>query len=100
VIGQGETKINMQPLGQAQTWTGTRFGVLWEAYIHTAGRREGWEETLAQVWRVVEKDMEVEKIFTTSHDPEFEETFYHAFLTRLGCAAELGASQWWSKTVT
>jgi hypothetical protein len=100
VVGHGDTKINMHQLGQAQTWTGEHFGVLWECYFHSAGRRDNWAEQLARVWRIVERGMGMQKVFTTSHDPEFEQTFYEEFLTRLGYAPEPTAPQWWSKTLS
>jgi hypothetical protein len=90
----------LNDLGDAQTWTGPEYGILWECFFHSRGREQAaWQERLEEVWRVIERDMGVRKIFTTSHDPEFEPEFYKDFLTRLGYEPLPEQSQWWSKAI-
>jgi hypothetical protein len=98
VVGQGETKINLHPIGQAQTWTGDTFGLIWESYLHEPRRKDDWQDLLADIWQRVEGDTQVEKVFTPSYEPTFEEG-YAEFLTRLGYAPEAASPQWWSKTL-
>lgn len=100
VAGHGPTKIQLNDMGDAQTWTGKRYGVLWECLFHSRGQeRANWQERLAQVWRVVEKEMRVERIFTPGHDPEFEQSFYQEFLRGLGYLPIKADATWWSKTI-
>lgn len=99
ILAGGHLKLRLQPLGQAQAWTGSRFGVLWECYLHEAGRSDSWKEELTQFWQVVEADMRVNQIFTQPHEPTFE-TGYTDFLSSLGYAPDLDYKRWWSKLVS
>ena len=93
----GSLRVQLQPLGQAQVWTGETSGVLWECFFH--GTRRGgvnWQEELATFWLVVENDMAVQTIFTQPHEPTFEEG-YPDFLSRLGYAPNPDFEWWWSK---
>ncbi len=98
VVGRGETKINLHPVGQAQTWTGDKFGVLWECFIDEPRRKGNWQGLLRELWQRVEEDMRVEKVFTLPQEPTFEKG-YQDFLSGLGYAPDLEASGWWSKSL-
>jgi len=99
VEGQGDLKIQLQPLGQAQAWFGHTFGVLWECYFHETRRREpNWQDELYTIWQTVEQDMGVAKLFTQPHEPTFAEG-YTDFLSRLGYAPSLAYPRWWSKSI-
>ena len=89
-------KLQLQPVGQAQAWFGLTHAILWEAYFAESRRFASWENTLVQVWGVVEKDLDVPKIFTAPHEPAFPHG-YRDFLTRLGYAPDTDHSLWWSK---
>lgn len=97
VIGERGLKLQLQPVGQAQAWYGVSHAVLWEAYIDESRRLRNWQDTLAQVWGVVEKDLDVPKIFTAPQAPTFPEG-YREFLTRMGYAQDPEYPVWWSKT--
>ena len=87
----------MQPIGQAQAWTGETFGVLWEGYaFETLRQQPNWQEELALFWRAVENDMQVQTIFTQPHEPAFEEG-YTEFLNGLGYAPDPNFERWWRK---
>ena len=93
----GDLKMQLRPVGQAQTWKGPTYGVLWECYFHETGRRAAtWQDELHQFWRAVEEDMGVARIFTQPHEPTFEEG-YTGFLGRLGYAPDPACPEWWSK---
>lgn len=97
VSGYGDTRINLQSLGQAQVWFGKDVAILWECYFAESRRTmQLWKETLASVWQTVEKDVAVGKIFTAPHEPEFVEG-YKEFLTHLGYSQDRGHPVWWSK---
>jgi hypothetical protein len=70
--------------------------VLWEAYLQETRRRENWQDTLADVWQVVERDLNVGKVFTLPYEPTFEQG-YTEFLSRLGYALDPDNPAWWSK---
>jgi hypothetical protein len=96
VEAMGDIKLQLQPLGQAQAWFGETFGVLWECYFHQTGRVPKWQDSLADIWRAVERDMQVAKIFTQPHEPTFAEG-YPDFLSRLGYVPDPESPRWWSK---
>ena len=96
VIGDRGFKLQLQPVGQAQAWFGGSHAVLWECYFDESRRSANWQETLAEVWHLVEKDIAVPKFFTAPHEPAFPEG-YRDFLTRLGYAADSEHPLWWSK---
>ncbi len=101
VVGQKDVKVQLQDLGDAQTWTGEKAGVIWESFFHSRGREmKDWQEQLAKVWQVVEKSMGVNKILTPDHEPTIEPEAYHDFLERLGYAPEPASARWWSKVLT
>lgn len=94
-----DLKVQLQSIGQAQAWFGETYGVLWECYFDETRRREpGWQEELAAIWRIVEKSMEVTKMFTQPREPAFEEG-YAEFLTRLGYEPDASCPKWWSKAM-
>lgn len=98
VEGEGDLKVQLQALGQAQVWLGTNCGVLWECYFFDQERRRSdWEGRLAMVWQIVGKDVGVPKLYTQPHDPAFEEG-YQDFLRRLGYAPDAAHPTWWSKS--
>lgn len=100
VVGQKEMKLQLQDIGDAQTWTGPEFGVLWECFLHSRGRDlPDWRDTLAQLWQVVEQSMGVRMIYTAPHEPTFEEG-YTDFLSQLGYAQDERYPLWWSKTLS
>jgi hypothetical protein len=99
VAGYGNLHLQLQPIGQAQVWFGLNHAVLWEAYLQETRRRENWQDTLADVWQVVERDLNVSKIFTLPYDPAFEEG-YQEFLTRLGYGLDRESPEWWSKEIS
>ncbi len=100
VADHGGAKVQLHDLGDAQIWTGKRKGVLWECLFNSRGQeRVHWHEQLAQVWRIVEKDMDVKQVFTPSSDPDYEPEFYQKFLRDLGYAAVLDVPAWWSKAI-
>lgn len=96
VIGDRGFKLQLQPAGQAQAWFGVSHAVLWEAYFAESRRFANWQNVLADVWGVVETDLDAPKIFTAPHEPTFPEG-YREFLTRLGYAPNAEHSLWWSK---
>ncbi len=97
VLEGGGLRVQLQPLGQAQSWTGETYGVLWECFLHeTQQRGDTWPEELAQFWQAVEDDMGVHKIFTQPHEPAFEQG-YPEFLSSLGYAPDSDFERWWSK---
>ncbi len=97
VVGGGPLTVQLQPLGQAQTWCGPNYGVLWECYAHETTRRKAdWQEMLYEIWQTVEKNMEVGKIFTQPHEPAFEGD-YTEFLSRLDYHPDPESPGWWSK---
>ena len=97
VLEGGELRVRLQPLGQAQAWTGETYGVLWECFLHeTQQRGDTWQEELIQFWQAVEEDMGVHKIFTQPHEPAYGEG-YPEFLSRLGYAPDSDFGRWWSK---
>ena len=99
VLPGGHMRVQLHPLGQAQTWTGLKYGVLWEGYMFEAGRqRPGWQQELTTFWQMVEQDMGVKKILTQPHDPDFEGD-YPEFLSQLGYALDPEFPQWWGKVV-
>jgi hypothetical protein len=96
VLAGVHPKVQLQPLGQAQAWTLSRFRVLWECYLHKSRRSDTRLEELRQFWRAVETDMGVNKIFTQPHEPTFEEGYAH-FLSVLGYAPDQDFSNWGGK---
>jgi len=100
VSGYGDSKVSLQPLGQAQVWSGNEAGVMWECYFNESRRTSlTWKETLAAVWQIVEKDIAVSKIFTAPHEPEFVEG-YRDFLSTLNYTQDREHPLWWSKTIS
>lgn len=101
VVGQRDTKVQLNDLGDAQTWTGQEVGVLCECFMHSRGQDiDNWQEKLAEIWQVVEKNMKAKTIFTPDHEPTMEPDAYRNFLERLGYAREPGSPRWWSRTMT
>ena len=97
VTGYGDLKLQLQPIGQAQAWFGTEYGVLWEAYLFETRRRGNWQEEMAHFWQAVEQAMGAQTVFTQDHEPTFEEG-YTDFLRQLGYAPSR-YPRWWSKTI-
>ncbi len=98
VVGIADLKVQLRDIGQAQAWYGRDFAVLWESYLYEAARRDQWQELLAEIWRTVETSIGSRKIYTTSHEPTFEEG-YTDFLSGLGYAPDAENPRWWSKEV-
>lgn len=97
IIGGSGLRVHLQPVGQAQTWKGKTYGVLWECFGFSNQReRENWQEELATFWQAVERNMGVKKIFTEPREPTFEEG-YTEFLSGLGYAPDSEFERWWSK---
>lgn len=96
VVGDRGFTLQLQPIGQAQAWFGVNHAVLWECYFDESRRTATWQDTLAAVWSVVEKDLDVPKIFTPPHEPAFPEG-YREFLTQLGYAQDADYPLWWGK---
>jgi hypothetical protein len=100
--GQGRVKdvrgwhLQMQPIGQAQAWFGLNHALLWECYFDESRRVANWQETLREVWKRVEDDLQVPTFLTAPHDPAFPHG-YQEFLTRLGYARDVEYPLWWSK---
>jgi hypothetical protein len=97
VIGDRGFKLQLQPVGQAQAWYGLTHAVLWEAYVDETRRVGNWQETLVNLWGVVERDLDVPKLFTAPHEPTFIEG-YREFLTGMGYGQDRDYPLWWSKT--
>lgn len=91
--------LQLQPVGQAQAWFGLTHAVIWECYFERTGRAGNWETTLAEIWKLVEKDVRAPKIFTLPHEPAFEGN-YRFYLQQLGYAVDAETQGWWSKTLT
>jgi hypothetical protein len=90
IIGGAELKIHLHPLGQAQSWQGDTYGLIWECYLFEAYRqRPTWPETLTAFWRAVETGLQTAKIFTEPREPTFE-SGYLEFLSRLGYTPDPG----------
>jgi hypothetical protein len=101
VVGNKDLKVQLQDLGDAQTWTGPEVGVLWECFMHSRGEEtKAWQETLAEIWQIVEKSMGVTKVFTPDHEPTMEPEAYRQFLERLGYSPYAASPRWWSKNLT
>jgi len=64
--------------------------------LEESRRSANWQETLGEVWKLVEQDIGVPKIFTAPHEPTFPEGS-REFLTRLGYAPDAEYPLWWSK---
>ncbi len=80
-MSQKDIKVQLHDLGDAQTWTGEKAGVILECFFHGRGREmKDWQEQLAKVWQVVEKSMGVKEIFTPDHEPTVEPEAYREFL--------------------
>jgi hypothetical protein len=91
--------IRLESIGDAQTWTGVEFGIVWECFIYTGSRDKNWQLVLTPFWQAVEKSMNVSKIFTLPHDPAYP-VGYKPFLRRFGYAQDTDFSFWWSKKYT
>jgi hypothetical protein len=99
ILGEAGLRVQLQPIGESQVWKGATQAVLWECFLYeNRQQQEGWQEELAQLWRIVEEDIRVKTIFTQPHDPSFEEEVYTDFLSRLGYAPDPDFERWWSKT--
>jgi len=96
VVGRGELKVQLDPVGQAQVWFGVSDALIWECYFDESRRRGNWQEQLAEVWNVVEKDVGVAKLWTPAHEPTIPEG-YPDFLKSLGYAPAAEHPLWWSK---
>jgi hypothetical protein len=93
----GSLRVQLQPIGQAQVWSGKNFAVLWEAFLNKVGRQgDAWKADLAQFWYAVEDDLGVNKFFTQPHEPTFDQG-YPRFLDHLGYAPDPKFERWWSK---
>ena len=99
IIGESGSRVQLQPVGQAQMWKGEQYSVLWEGYFFET-RRGGvnWLEELALFWQAVERDIDVDTIFTHPYEPTFQEG-YTDFLRRLGYAPDPNLDRWWRKTL-
>jgi hypothetical protein len=98
VLGEAGLRVQLQSIGEAQVWKGKPHAVLWECYVYdTRQQQQNWQEELAQFWRIVEKDIGVQRIFTQPHDPSFEEEVYIDFLSLLGYAPDPDFERWWYK---
>jgi hypothetical protein len=91
-------QTHLHEVGQAQAWYGRKYGLVWECYLNEAGREEGWPEDMAAIWRAVEEELGVAKLYTLPHEPTFREG-YPEFLARLGYAPDPHSPAWWSKSV-
>ncbi len=98
VSGVDDLKIQLQPMGQAQAWFGASCAVLWECYFHETYRGADWRRTLCEVWRTVETDLQVPKIFTLPCDPAYQ-TGYNEFLSEQGYTVDSENPEWWSKDI-
>jgi hypothetical protein len=92
----GRLDVRLQPIAEAQAWTGGSFGVLWECYSFETRRPPHWQAELAAFWQTVEADLKVVKIFTQPQDPAFAEE-YTDFLSSLGYQPDAAFPAWWSK---
>ena len=92
----GHLDVRIQPIAEAQVWTGDIYGVVWEVYAVESRHRDNWQEELATFWRAVEADMRVARLFTQPHDPAFPEG-YADFLSELGYQPDPDFPLWWSK---
>jgi hypothetical protein len=92
----GRLDVRLQPIAEAQAWTGGMFGVLWECFMFETRHQTHWQEELAAFWQAVENNMKVAKIFTQPHDPAFSEG-YPDFLAALGYQPDRDFQEWWSK---
>lgn len=95
VIGTGDLRMHLHPIGQAQAWNGGADAVLWECYLYEGYRRGNWVERLADIWRRVETSLSALRIYTPPHEPTFEEG-YEEFLMTLGYARDTECPKWWS----
>lgn len=97
IIGQARPHIQLQPIAQAQIWTGEGVGLIWEVYFFET-RRGGidWLTELTLFWQAVEQDMKVDTIFTQPQEPTFQEG-YPDFLLRLGYRPDPRFEGWWCK---
>ncbi len=99
VLAGGSLRVQLQPIGQAQVWTGESCAVLWEAFLNETGRRgDAWPSDLAQFWYDVEDDLGVNKVFAQPREPTFERG-YPQFLEHLGYTPDPDFERWWSKTM-
>lgn len=89
-------RLQLQPVGQAQSWFGVNHAVLWECYLEGSRRADNWQETLADIWQRVEDNIDAPKLFTLPHEPAFA-GHYTDFLKRLGYGADIENIGWWSK---
>lgn len=96
VAGFGDVKLQLQPVGQAQVWFGVTDALIWECYFDESQRRGGWEERLSEVWKIIEKDVSTENLWTAPHEPAYPDG-YSEFLTRLGYARNTQYPIWWTK---
>jgi hypothetical protein len=97
VLAGGSLRVQLQPIGQAQVWSGKKYAVFWEAFLNETGQQgDAWQADLAQFWYAVEDDLGVNKIFTQPHEPTFEKG-YPRFLEHLGYALDPEFERWWSK---
>lgn len=97
VMGLKQVDIWLQEIGRAQVWYGSSYAVLWECYLHEAGREEvsrfeSWEQVLARVWQEVEGTIPPTTL-TMAHDPAFDTAWYQAFLQQMGYKPY--QKQWW-----
>lgn len=97
VKGVQEGNLQMQPVGQAQAWFGVNVAVLWECYLEESRREENDPARLASLWRVIENDVRVRKLYTLPHEPSFAGD-YPEFLKGLGYQPAVETQGWWSKT--
>ena len=88
--------LQLRPVGQAQAWFGLTHGVIWECYLERTHRVQDWEDTLAQIWGIVEQDVRAPHLLTAPHEPTMP-TGYPEFLTRLGYTPNAEYPLWWSK---
>lgn len=88
--------LQLHPVGQAQAWFGVDYGVLWECYLEGSHRSTNWQDTLANIWKVVEKDIGTPTLFTPPHEPAFGGS-YIEYLRKLGYREDAGSTSWWSK---
>jgi hypothetical protein len=96
VVPGGHLDIRLEPIAQAQVWSGETYAVLWECFVLDSSRREEWQDELIQFWHTVEEDMGVSKIFTLPRDPAYP-TGYTEILSELGYQPDTKFSAWWSR---
>lgn len=95
----GRVNIWVENIGCAQARYGSSYAVLEKCYLYQVGRKEvgrfkPWAQVMAKVWKEVEATLPpTVSVFTPAHNPEFDATWYQAFLRRMGYGPHRG--RWW-----